>query len=228
MRFLLLLVACSTVAACSATSIDYDEAQDADQADSKADAASQSCSTVSCGNPEADAILFPGNPACNAKGCERGLAADDLFIPPRNGKPFGDTHELGLLPARVVSGYSSGRIALLRRLALDGDGHDAVMLDPSWPDGARDFCGRGPEHGEDIVEAWLEQDPDRTFTIIYSTRSIGWSTYVDLQKGAAGTRVKVCHVSVPHLLIPTISGIHDALVDPASWNNGTCTWGTGS
>ena len=214
------------LAACSSSSIDLDEAQDADEAESKADAFSQVCSkTVKCGNEDADAILFPGNPAC-PNGCERGLAGDDLYIPPRNGKPFGDTHELGTLPARVLSGYSSGRIALLRRLELDGDGEHAVMLDPSWPDGARDFTGAGPEKGEDIVANWLEADSERTFTIIYSTRSVGWSNYVALQKNASvGDRVKVCHVSVPHLLVPAVKGIHDALVDPDAWDNGTCAWG---
>jgi hypothetical protein len=130
------------------------------------------------------------------------------------------------MPARVVSGFSSGRIALLRRLGLDGDGDHAVMLDPSWIDGERDFLGRGPERGEDIVESWLLDDPYRTFTLIYSTRSVGWANYAALQKReSVGDRVKVCKVTVPHLLVPTVKGIHDALVDPVDWDNGTCTWG---
>lgn len=214
------------LAACSGSSIDWDEPQDADEAESKADTFTQTCSAkVKCGNPDADAILFPGNIGCT-NGCERVLAADDLYIPPRNSKPWGDTHELGVMPARVLSGYSSGRIALLRRLGLDGDGEHAVMLDPSWNDGARDFLGRGPERGEDIVEAWLLDDPYRTFTIIYSTRSVGWANYVALQKReSVGDRVKVCRVSEPHLLVPTARGIHDALVDPVEWDNGTCSWG---
>ena len=90
------------LAACSGSSLDLDEPQDADEAESKADMFRQVCSkTVKCGDPQADAILFPGNPAC-PNGCERGLAGDDVYIPPRNGKPFGDTHSLGALPARVL------------------------------------------------------------------------------------------------------------------------------
>lgn len=222
MRYLLLLM----VAACTSSAIDLDEPQDA-VPDGKADAPTQSCTKVKCGNPDADAILFPGNLGCTT-GCERGLAADDLYIPPTNGQPWGDTYDLGAWPARVLSGYSSGRIALLRRLALDGDGEHAVMLDPSWNDGARDFLGDGPRHGEDIVETWLEEDESRTFTLIYSTRSVGWANYAALQKRAVGNRVKVCKVTLPHMLVPTAPKIHDALVDPVEWDNGTCSWGNGA
>ena len=42
---------------------------------------------------------------------------------------------------------------------------------------------------------------------------------------AVGDRVKVCSVAEPHLLVPTARGVHDALVDPVAWDNGTCTWG---
>ncbi|NVB84208.1 MAG: hypothetical protein HOV81_37880 [Kofleriaceae bacterium] len=222
----LIVPACLALAACGDT-IDYDEPQDAVDDGGKADAPAQSCTKVRCGNPDADHILFPGNPACSSAGCERGLAADDLYIPPTNGRPWGDTYERGVIPATTLAGYSSGRIALLRRLALVGDGEHAVLLDPSWPDGARNFLGDGPVRGEDIIEAWLEADEARTFTLIYSTRSVGWSNYVALQKRAVGDRVKVCKVTEPHMLVPKVRGIHDALVDPVAWDNGTCTWGTG-
>jgi len=203
---------------------DLDASQDADP-DGKADAAAQSCASVQCGNAAALDILFPGNPACNGRGCERGLAGDELYIPPRNGRPWGDTYELGTPSPDTLSGYSSGRIALLRRLALIGDGAHAVMLDPSWPDGLRDFAGRGPERGEDIVKAWLLDDPWRTFLLIYSRRSIGWSGYAGLQSTEVGDRVKVCAVDQPHLLVPTVAHLRDALVDPDTWDNGTCRWG---
>lgn len=212
-----------TFAACT-SGVDLDEPQDADEEDSKADTYSQSCAKVKCGNPDADAILFPGNLGCKT-GCERVLAADDLYVPPRNGKPWGDTYDLGVWPARVLSGYSSGRHALLRRLAFNGDGEHAVLLDPSWIDGERDFLGDGPRRGEDIVETWLEEDETRTFTLVYSTRSVGWSNYAALQKRAVGDRVKVCKVTLPHMLVPTAPKLHDLLVDPVDWNNGTCTWG---
>jgi hypothetical protein len=205
---------------------DLDQPQDADPAAGKADAPGASCASVRCGNPEAANLLFPGTPACSGHGCERGLAGNELYIPPRNGQPWGDTYELGTTSPATLSGYSSGRIALLRRLALIGDGAHAVMLDPSWPDGLRDFAGRGPERGEDIIEAWLAADPARTFLLIYSRRSTGWSGYAALAMSAVGARVKVCAVEQPHLLVPTVPRVHDALVDPDAWDNGTCRWGT--
>jgi hypothetical protein len=205
---------------------DLDQPQDADPSDDgKADASLASCANVRCGNPGALNILFPGNPACSGRGCERGLAGDELYIPPRNGRPWGDTYELGTSWPDTLSGYSSGRIALLRRLALIGDGAHAVMLDPSWPDGRRDFAGRGPERGEDIVKAWLLDDPDRSFLLIYSRRSIGWSGYAALQASEVGDRVKVCAVDQPHLLVPAVPRLYDALIDPEAWDNGTCHWG---
>lgn len=221
MRPLVLLVLLA-VAACAADA-DLDAPQDAVDT-GKADAPTGSCAKLRCGNPDAPNILFPGNPVCPG-GCERNLAADDLYIPPRNGAPWGDTYTLGTAMPATVAGYSSGRIALLRRLALVGDAAHAVMLDPSWPDGARDFTGDGPEHGPDIVARWLDADPARTFVLIYSTRSTGWSEYAALATSSAGARVKVCHVDLPHLLVPTAPDLHDALVDPDAWDNGSCVWG---
>jgi hypothetical protein len=205
--------------------VDLDQPQDADPADDKADAFLSSCANVRCGDPGALNILFPGNPACSGRGCERGLASGDLYIPPRNGRPWGDTYQLGTASPETLSGYSSGRIALLRRLALIGDGARAVMVDPSWPDGWRDFAGRGPERGEDIVKAWLLEDPERMFLLIYSRRSTGWSGYAALATSEVGGQVKVCAVDQPHLLVPTVPGLHAALVEPAAWDNGSCRWG---
>lgn len=223
----LAVVVAVALAGC-AIGTDFDEAQDSDPGDAdKADAPSQTCQSVRCGNQHADAILFPGNPACGPAGCERGLASNDLFIPPRNGKPWGDTYEQGEMPARVLSGYSSGRIALLRRLALVDDGEHAVMLDPSWDDGARDFLGQGPVRGDQLVRTWLRSDPNRMFTLIYSKRSTGWSNYAALQTTDVGTRVRVCVVSEPHLLVPTVKDLATALVDPLAWDNGTCRLGAG-
>lgn len=203
---------------------DLDEPQDSTEAgDSKADGAA--CSVARCGDPTAANVLFPGNPACSGGGCERGLAGPELYVPPRNGKPWGDTYQLGTEAPVTLSGYSSGRIALLRRLALIGDGENAVLLDPSWPDGARDFAGRGPERGEDIVRAWLLDDPARTFTLVYSRRSIGWSNYAALATSEVGAQVKVCSVDQPHLLVPKIRGIGEVLIDPIAWDNGRCRWG---
>lgn len=224
----LVLVGLALVSGC-ALAADYDEAQDADPADDeKADTVRQTCATVACGNPDANVILFPGNPACGPAGCERGLASDDIFIPPRNGRPWGDTYEQGTMPARVLAGYSSGRIALLRRLAFVDDGEHAVLLDPSWNDGERDFLGQGPVRGEQLVRTWLRNDPTRTFTLIYSKRSVGWSAYAGLQSDSeVGARVRVCVVSEPHLLVPRVTDLATALVDPFAWDNGTCRLGAG-
>ena len=215
---LVFLVACTETLP---TLVD-DEPQDATEGGGKSDAAA--CALETCGDPLAPHILFPGNPVCG-DGCERHLAGDGLYIPLTGGKPWGDTFELGTSSPVTLSGYSSGRIALLRRLGLIGDGEHAVMLDPSWPDGARDFLGTGPVLGEDIVHEWLLADPARTFTLIYSTRSTGWSNYAALLESDVGAQVKVCSVTEPHLRVPRVSGIHDALVDPVGWDNGRCRQG---
>jgi len=224
MRFV--LVAFAVIGCAGAPGDELDEPQDAVEGDDgtgKEDDAP--CGLAQCGDPDASNILFPGNPACGGRGCERGLASAELYIPPRNGRPWGDTYLMGSATPTTLSGFSSGRIALLRRLALVGDGQHAVLLDPSWPDGERDFAGRGPERGEDIVRDWLQGDPSRTFVLVYSTRSIGWSNYATLQTSEVGAQVKVCSVARSHLLVPTEPNLHEALVDPIAWDNGSCTWG---
>jgi len=204
---------------------DLDGPQDATEGLGKADGTG--CpANLRCGDPDATTILFPGNPGCAGnKGCERILAGDDIYIPPTNGKPWGETYALGTDAPDVVAGYSSGRHALLRRLAFFDDANHAVLLDPSWEDGARDFLGDGPRHGEDIVHDWLAADPARTFLLVYSTRSVGWKDYVTLLTSDVGDRVKVCAVSVVHAQVPAVPKLHDALVDPDHWDNGRCRHG---
>src|SRR5688572_8745528 len=90
-------------AACAEAPLDLDEPQDATEGGGKADGAA--CTIAKCGNPEATHILFPGNEACGG-GCERHLAGDDLYIPPRGGKPWGDTFELGSASPVTLSGFS--------------------------------------------------------------------------------------------------------------------------
>jgi hypothetical protein len=182
------------------------------------------CPPERCGDPDARSILYPGDPACDG-GCERALAGAEIYVPPRNGRPWGDTYRLGTDEPLVIAGYSSGRIALLRRLALVGDGRHAVMLDPLWPDGERDFLGRGPERGEAIVRDWLAADPRRTFLLIHSRQSGGWSGYAALRDTEVGARVTVCAVDEPHLRVPAVEGIRGALVDPERWDNGACERG---
>lgn len=224
MRRLAIAATAAALAGCAGASGRLDDPQDADP-ETAALAPTQTCATVRCGDPDAPNLLFPGNPACDGAGCERGLASDALYIPPRNGQPWQDTYALGTRSPNALSGYSSGRIALLRRLALIGDGAHAVLLDPSWPDGLRDFTGRGAERGDDIVAAWLRADPQRTFLLIYSTRSTGWAEYAALARTDVGARVKVCAVDEPHLLVPAVPDLDAALIDPDGWDNGTCRWG---
>ncbi len=201
---------------------DLDGPQDAVDGLGKADGAA--CpAKLRCGDPEATTILFPGNPGCaGGKGCERVLGGADIYIPPTNGTPWGETYSLGTDTPDVIAGYSSGRHALLRRLAFYNDGNHAVMLDPSWEDGARDFLGDGPRHGEDIVHDWLAADRDRTFLLVYSTKSVGWKAYAALQATDVGDRVRVCSVTVLHGQVPSVPKLHDALVDPEAWDNGRC------
>lgn len=221
------LLAIVLLVGCAAPGDLDDEPQDAPESaigDGKADGAS--CSQAACGDPAAPNILFPGNPACAGRGCERALAGDAVYIPPRNGAPWGDTYLLGTEAPATLAGYSSGRIALLRRLGLVGDGTAAVMLDPSWEDSARDFLGSGPVRGADIVHDWLAADPARVFVLLYSTRSVGWASYAALATADdVGDRVKVCATSEPHLRIPAIRGLDALLIDPIAWDNGRCRWG---
>lgn len=211
------LVWIGLVAGCAAPGSELDEPQDAIDSGEPGKEDS-TCSLARCGAPDAPNILFPGNPVCSGGGCERHLASAELYIPPRGGRPWGDTFALGTDAPVTLAGFSSGRIALLRRLGLVGDGEHAVLLDPSWPDGERDFLGRGPERGEDIVRAWLAADPARTFTLVYSTRSVGWEGYAALVvDGDVGAQVRVCTVDAPHLRVPRVEGIEQALVDPVGW-----------
>jgi hypothetical protein len=184
-----------------------------------------SSSEAQTGAEGARHILFPGNPACGGP-CESFLAGADLYVPRTNGRPWGDTYELGRKDADSAGGYSSGRIALLRRLALLPSGQRvAVLLDPSWPDGQRDFAGETTT-GPEIVSRWLEGDADRRFVLVYSTQSTGWKEYAALQRAPLGARVRVCSVDAPHLQVPRAVG-RKALVEPETWDNGTCSWGDG-
>ncbi len=225
------LLFCLLVTRCAGGLADSDGAADLEAAgsseaehvgDGRADLSS--CGAASCGDVNARNILFPGDKACGGR-CETPLVGADLYIPPTNGSPWGRTYKMGTTHPNTLAGYSSGRIALLRRLALVGDGQHAVLLDPSWNDGARAFTPDGPRRGEDIVREWLEQDDTRTFTLIYSIHSTGWSNYKAMQNSPVGDRVKVCFVAEVHAAVPAIRGIRNALIDPVSWDNGTCKWG---
>jgi hypothetical protein len=168
-------------------------------------------------------ILYPGDAACGG-GCEKGMAHPDIEIPPRNGQPWGDTYRIGSDQQQHIAGYSSGRIALLRRLGLRNNGKWAIMIDPSWEDNARDFLGNGQlVTGDQIIKTWLQGDNSRRFLLLYSTSSAGWQRYQKLQTDpSVGNRVKVCSVPYQHLDIPMKVG-PTLILNPASFNLGTCS-----
>lgn len=182
------------------------------------------------GSEQAPNILFPGDPACGG-GCEKSLAGDEVFIPATNGKPWGQTYLKGTSTPKTLGGYSSGRIALLRRLALKNDGDWAVMLDPSWDDGTRDFLDDDnpatrpsvkPTTGPAIVKAWLAARADRRFLLVYSTTSAGSKGYAALASDPeVGSRVRACAVTVGHLDVPKTVGAK-VMTQPAEWITTSC------
>lgn len=168
-------------------------------------------------------ILYPGDAACGG-GCERGMTHPEIEIPQRNGLPWGDTYMIGANNQQHLAGYSSGRIALLRRLGLRKNGKWAIMIDPSWEDNARDFLSNGQLlTGDQIVKTWLQGDNSRRFLLLYSTSSAGWQRYQSLRTDpSVGNRVKVCSVPYPHLEIPRKVG-PTLILDPAGFKMGTCS-----
>lgn len=121
--------------------------------------------------------------------------------------------------ARVVGGYSAGRIPLIRRLEAD-DAHEttAVLLDGSWADGPR-YDGRT---GPDIVRKWLERDPTRVFVLVHLDSSAGWREYAALAQGDVGERVKICTVTHGvHGELARIVG-PELFLDPEAWLRERC------
>jgi hypothetical protein len=114
--------------------------------------------------------------------------------------------------AKVVGGFSAGRLPLVRRLAR-GEGNEAtaIMLDPSYS-----------ETGPSIVEAWLAANEERKFVLVYSPSSTGWSEYAALAAGPHGDRVRVCAVPGAHAELPRKVGA-ELFLDPESWLDTRCS-----
>lgn len=128
--------------------------------------------------------------------------------------------------AKVVGGYSAGRVPLLRRLAKATSGGEevAVMLDGSWADGRRYQGKTGPE----IVDAWLDGDAARRFVLVYLEPSAGWREYMALASGPHADQIQTCAVrGMSHVDLPGFVTA-DLFFDPDAWLAARCSTGLAS
>ena len=152
-------------------------------------------------------------------GAGRELGGPGLCVPRMSDSEFSSSIASVEAPgARVVGGYSAGRLTLLKRLASEA-GHEsvAIMLDPSYSDGRRFSGSTGPE----IVTRWLDGDASRRFVFLYSTSSVGWREYMELTRGPHADRVRVCVLHGAHLTLPATVG-RKLFVDVDAWVTERC------
>ncbi len=111
--------------------------------------------------------------------------------PPRSVLDFLAAHE-----HTTVSGYSLGRIPVLRLMKSEAAGISrVVMVDPTY-DGSSDL---GRKAGGPIARAWLDGDPKRSFILVYGdvTRSLdGEASYVTALTGHP--RAELCYLPGDH------------------------------
>ena len=111
--------------------------------------------------------------------------------PPASVLDFLSTHQRA-----TVSGYSLGRIPVLRLMKAEAPGISrVVMVDPTF-DGSSDL---GRTAGGPITRAWLDRDPKRSFILVYgdATRALGGETsYVTALE--AHPRAELCYVPGDH------------------------------
>lgn len=111
--------------------------------------------------------------------------------PPQSILDFLASHERA-----TVSGYSLGRIPVLRLMKADAPGISrVVMVDPTY-DGSADL---GRTSGGPIARAWLDRDPTRSFILVYgdATRSLhGETSYVTAL--SEHPRAELCYVPGDH------------------------------
>jgi len=152
-------------------------------------------------------------------GAGREIATAGLCLPKMTDAQFQSSVALIDAPnATTMAGYSAGRLSLLKRMG-SGPGTEttAIMLDPSWPDGAR-FNGKtGPQ----VVSKWLAGDTARRFIFLYSTSSTGWKEYMSLQEGPYADRVRVCVLHGDHLSLPKKVGAK-LFLDTDRWLDEKC------
>lgn len=191
------------LAGCSGTSTD----------DESSGASDDALSAQSCADADT-AVFFHG-----MGGAGRELTTDGLCLPRMTDAQFQSSIALIDAPsATTMAGYSAGRLSLLKRMG-SGNGNEttAIMLDPSWPDGAR-FDGKtGPQ----VVAKWLAGDTARRFVFLYSTSSTGWKEYTALQDGAYADRVRVCVLHGDHLSLPKKVGAK-LFLDTDRWLDEKC------
>jgi len=87
--------------------------------------------------------------------------------PPKSVLDFLASHQ-----SSTLSGYSLGRIPVLRLMKANAPGiARVVMVDPTF-DGSGDL---GRTSGGPITRAWLDGDPERTFISCTATRRAHWA-----------------------------------------------------
>lgn len=111
--------------------------------------------------------------------------------PPRSVLDFLAGHETA-----TVSGYSLGRIPVLRLMKAAAPGITrVVMVDPTY-DGSADL---GRTSGGPITRAWLDGDPGRSFILVYgdTTKQLhGEMSYVTALSGHP--RAELCYLPGDH------------------------------
>lgn len=216
-RLPLLVLLATSLAACVASPPDASDVDPGDPTD--ASSAAQT-TTASCKTDDA-ALFFHG-----MNGYGRELGGGGICAPAiTNGGDTGFWSGIANVRApgaKVVGGYSAGRVPLVRRLEKGtGDEQIAVMLDGSWSDGAR-FDGRT---GPDVVRSWLEGDAQRRFVLVYLTSSAGWREYKALETSSVAEQVTSCAVSgVTHFDLPRLVG-KELFLDPDAWLAERCVDG---
>lgn len=156
------------------------------------------------------ALFFHGMNGFGRELVKPGICGPDLA---RTGGFWGPAHAASAPAAKLVSGYSAGRIPMLLRM-MNGAAREktAVLLDGSYADGRRFSNKTGPE----IVTQWLKDDAERRFVLVYSPASAGYREYLELAASSVASQFRACPVHGGHLELPNIVG-SQMLLDLDAW-----------